>query len=97
MFEFFTSDRAGAIGRIQLHRHRIQDVRQWQPHRANLLPAGRDAVEDAPGHDEVGLGVVVAQRQAGAGERSSGKHTDEGRHPAHDTRKDIESAHRRDI
>ncbi len=41
-------ERAGAIGRVHLHRHHVQDVRQRQPHRANLLPAGRDAVEDAP-------------------------------------------------
>jgi hypothetical protein len=36
-------------------------VRQRQPHGAHLLPARREAVEDTPRHDEVGLRVVVAE------------------------------------
>ena len=36
-------------------------VRQRQPHRADLLPPGRDVVDDAPRDDEVRLGVVVAE------------------------------------
>ena len=38
---------------------------QRQPHRADLLPAGRHVVEDAPRDDEVRLRVVVAQDETG--------------------------------
>ena len=34
-----------------------------QPDRANLLPAGRDAVRDPSGHDQMSARVVVAERQ----------------------------------
>ena len=40
-------------------------VGQRQPDRADLLPAGREVVDDAPRDDEVRLRVVVAQRQPG--------------------------------
>ena len=39
-------------------------MRQRQPDRADLLPAGRDAVEDAAADDEVAARVVVAEREA---------------------------------
>src|SRR5262245_54937571 len=38
-------------------------MRQWQPHRTNLLPSWRDAVEDSSRDDEVASSIVVAQRQ----------------------------------
>ena len=38
-------------------------MRQRQPDRADLLPAGHDAVEDTARDDEVGAGVVVAERE----------------------------------
>ena len=56
--------RAGAVEEIDLHRQRIQQVRQRQPDGADLLPAGRDAVDDAPRDDEMAARVVVAERQA---------------------------------
>jgi hypothetical protein len=39
-------------------------MRQRQPHRADLLPAGNEAVEDAARDDEVRARVVVAEGQA---------------------------------
>src|SRR3954452_6209623 len=39
-------------------------MRQRQPHRADLLPSGRDAVDDAAADDEMTARVVVAQREA---------------------------------
>ena len=41
-------------------------MRQRQPDGADLLPARRQAVEDAPGDDEMAARIVVAERQAGA-------------------------------
>jgi hypothetical protein len=38
-------------------------VREREPHGADLLPAGRDAVEDSARDDEVGARVVVAERE----------------------------------
>ena len=38
-------------------------MRQRQPHGADLLPAGRQAVEHAARDDEVRLRVVVAERE----------------------------------
>ena len=55
-------ERAGAVEEIDLHRERVEEMRQRQPHGADLLPARRQAVEDAPRDDEVRLGVVVAER-----------------------------------
>ena len=46
---------------------------QRQPHGANLLPARRDAVEDAPRDHEVRLGVVMAQREACPGIADGGR------------------------
>jgi hypothetical protein len=42
-------------------------VRERQPHGANLLPAGDDAVEDAARNDEVRARVVVAERETDEG------------------------------
>ena len=39
-------------------------MRQRQPDGADLLPARRDAVEDAARDDEVAARVVVAEREA---------------------------------
>lgn len=39
-------------------------MRQRQPHRANLLPSRRDAVEDSSRDYEVTSSIVVAQRQS---------------------------------
>ena len=39
-------------------------MRQRQPDRADLLPARRDAVDDAPRDDEMAARVVVAEREA---------------------------------
>jgi len=44
----------------------IQQVGKRQPHGADLLPAGRQAVEHSPRDDEMTAGVVVAERQAEA-------------------------------
>ena len=56
--------RAGAIPRIDLNRERVEKMGQRQPHGANLLPARRDAVDDAPRDDEMAARVVVAEREA---------------------------------
>ena len=56
--------RAGAIEGVDLHRERVQQMRQRQPHGADLLPPGRDAVDDAARDDEVAARVVVAEREA---------------------------------
>ena len=41
----------------------FEQVRQRQPHGADLLPARHDAVEDPPRHDQVRARVVVAERE----------------------------------
>ena len=51
--------------RVDLDRQHVEQVRQRQPDGADLLPAGRQAVEDPPRDDEVRARVVVAERQAG--------------------------------
>ena len=56
--------RARAVEQVHLHGQQVQQVGQRQPHGADLLPARREAVEDAPRDDQVRLGIVVAQRQA---------------------------------
>ena len=58
-----------------MNRNHVEDVRERQPHRADLLPARHQAVEDAPRDDEVGAGVVVAERKAGARVVNSGRAT----------------------
>ncbi len=62
----------------------FEQVRQRQPDGADLLPAWRQAVEDAAGDNEMGAGVVVAERQAGMGIEQRGAEADErGREPEH--------------
>ena len=39
--------------RVHLHRQRVEQMRQRQPDGADLLPAGREAVEDAARDDQV--------------------------------------------
>jgi hypothetical protein len=47
---------------------------QWQPDGTDLLPPGRDAVENATRDDEVAARIVMTQGQAGTSEvdRSNG-------------------------
>jgi len=52
-------------------------MRQWQPDRADLLPTGGEAVDDAPGDDEVRAGVVMRQCQAGRGVMRGGSRADD--------------------
>ncbi len=59
--EIATRGRTGSIKQVHLHGNRVQEVRQRQPHRANLLPSGCDAVEDAPRDDQMSARVVVAE------------------------------------
>ena len=54
-------ERPGAVEHIDLRRQHAEQVRQRQPHAADLLPAGHQAVEDSPRHDQVGAGIVVAE------------------------------------
>ena len=51
-------------------------MRQRQPHGANLLPARRDAVDDAPRDDEMASRVVVAERQTELVIAKSGSHAE---------------------
>ena len=55
---------AGAIQKIDLRRPELNQVRQRQPHGADLLPSWRQVVEDAARHDKMRSGVVMAQNQA---------------------------------
>ena len=86
-----------AIQPVDLHWQCVQKMRQRQPHRADLFPAWRQAVEDAARHHEVGLGVVVAQRQACAPVDGSSEGAQNGSETAKGTRKGIEGGHRLDI
>ena len=43
---------------------RVHQVRQRQPHGANLLPSRSDAVEDSPRDDQMPARVIVAEREA---------------------------------
>ena len=54
----------GAIQKIDLRRHELNQVRQRQPYGADLLPSWRQVVEDAARHDKMRFGVVMAQNQA---------------------------------
>ena len=62
---------AGAIEQIDLHRQQLDQVRQRQPDRADLLPSRRQVVEDAARDDQVRLRVVMAENEAGCGRRRS--------------------------
>src|SRR5262245_58097542 len=54
-------------------------MRQRQPHRANLLPSRRDAVEDSSRDDEVASSIVVAQRQSELMVVEGDRHADDAR------------------
>ena len=47
-----------------MNRDYVLQVWKRQPHGADLLPAGRDAVGDPPRHDQMASRVVVGQREA---------------------------------
>jgi hypothetical protein len=49
-----------------LYRQHIEQVGQWQPDRANLLPSRRQAVENATRHHEMRARVPVREREPGA-------------------------------
>ena len=60
----------------------VQVDRQRQPYRADLLPSGREVVDDAPRDDQVRARIVVRERQAklvivirggGASDRDDGR------------------------
>ena len=58
----------GPVERVDLHGQGVEQMRQRQPDRADLLPARGDAVEYAPRHHQMAAGIVVAQRQIECGE-----------------------------
>ena len=57
---------SGAIPCVDLHRKRIHQMRQRQPHGANLLPSRGDAVEDSARDDQMPARVIMAEREAEA-------------------------------
>ncbi len=59
--------RPSPVARVDLNGEQVQDVGQRQPDGADLRPAWRQAVNDPASHHQMGLGVVVAERQAGPG------------------------------
>ena len=63
---------AGAVQPVDLHRERVQEVRQRQPDGADLLPPGHETVEDAPRDDEMRARVVVRERESQAVVMNSG-------------------------
>ena len=74
--------RAGPVEHVDLDRDHVEQVRQRQPHGADLLPARHDAVEDPPRHHQVRTGVVVAERETAVGvvecRRASGEKHERG-------------------
>jgi hypothetical protein len=56
-------ERARLVEDVDLRRHHAEQVGQWQPHGADLLPSRKQAVEHTPRHDEVRARVVVAERE----------------------------------
>ena len=56
----------GPVEPVDLHRQHIEQVGQGQPDRADLLPARRQAVEDATRDHEMRARVPVSERQPGA-------------------------------
>ena len=88
------AESAGAIEEINLNGDRIDDVRQRQPHGANLLPAWRQAVEDAARDDEMRLGVVMAERESCTPIHARGECAQNGGENAKATRKSVEGGHR---
>src|SRR6185436_4176705 len=53
-----------AVERIHLCWQDLNQVGEREPHGADLLPSGSDAVDDAAGNDEMGLGVVVTEDES---------------------------------
>ena len=70
-------------------------MRKRKPDGAHLLPARRKAVEDAPGHNEVSPGVVMAQGEPGMRVEQRGSRTDDEGGKAESERDAIEFLHRR--
>ena len=58
--------KAGAIQPVVLHRQRVQEMRQRQPHGTDLLPAGHETVEDPTRDDEMRARVIVRERESEA-------------------------------
>lgn len=54
---------AGPVEEVDLNEAGVEQVRQGQPHRADLPPARREAVGDATGHHEPRARVVVNERE----------------------------------
>src|SRR5262249_42893720 len=77
-------EEARAVEEVAARGHRVEDVGQGQPHRAQLDPARGDAVEYAAGHDEVRLGVVVEQGGAAPHHEHAAEERDRGRGRARD-------------
>jgi hypothetical protein len=57
------------IQSVELYERQHQHVRQRQPHGADLLVAGRPAIEDASDDALVRLAVAVPQRPAVPGDK----------------------------
>jgi len=55
--------RACPVEEIDLNRKGVQQVRQWKPHGADLLPAWRDVVKDPACDNEMAARVVVTERE----------------------------------
>ena len=53
-------------------------MREWQPDRADLLPPGRQIIEDTPGDDQMRLRVVMAENKALSEEDDPRRAGDEG-------------------
>ncbi len=62
------AERAGPVEEVDLRRKHLDQVRQRQPDRADLLPARRDVVDDAARHHEVRFRVVVGEDEVRAQE-----------------------------
>ena len=55
---------AGPVERIDLDGKQVEQMRQRQPHGADLRILGRQAVEHAARHDEMRLRIVMAERES---------------------------------
>src|SRR5262249_23050092 len=77
--------RARSVEEIDLNGNRIEQMRQRQPHGADLLPSGRDAVEDSSRDNEMSARVVVRERETESmvvprGDGTAGRRRDANRH-----------------
>ncbi len=61
-------ERAGPIEKVDLRGKKLDQVGQRQPDGPELLPPRRDVIDHAPGDDEVGSRVVVAEDESRAQE-----------------------------